>query len=108
MIIRILDPIKDIYLSQKICEFKFELPLSQTEEHNLRQRCKELPMSLHKQLKQILPDNLTVLKNLFIFSATNVLQPSKNLTKYSNVMEYLGISGNILAKAESQLQSINL
>ena len=86
---------------QKISEFKTELPSSQTEERNLRQRCKNLPISPYKQIKQILPDNLTLLKNVSIFSVTNVLQPVKDLTKYCRVMQCLGISGNILHKAES-------
>ena len=43
-----------------------------------------------------------------LFSANNVLQPIKDLPKYCKAMEYLAISGNILAKAEYQPQSINL
>ena len=38
----------------------------------------------------------------------NDLQPAKNLPKYCNVMEYLCISENILAKAKGQFQGINL
>ena len=64
-------------------------------------------MSHYKQLKQRLPDNLTKLKIVSLFPVNNVLLPIKNLPKYYKVMEYLGISGNILAKTESQLQSIN-
>ena len=53
---------------------------------------------------QRIRDNLTMLKNLSLFSVNNVLQPIMDLPEYCKVMEYLGISGNILAKAESQLQ----
>ena len=79
-----------------------------SESHYFRQQCQNYLISLYKQLKQSLSDNFAILKNVSIFSVNNVINPIKDLPKYSKVMEYLGISGNILCKAESQLQSINL
>ena len=95
-------------VESKISKLKSEPPVLQTEELEWRQRCQYLLISLYNHLKQRVPDNLIVLKNVSIFSVANVLQPVKDLTKYCNVIEHLGISGNIFAKAESQLQGINL
>ena len=65
-------------------------------------------MSLYKQLRQGHPDNLAILKSVSLFSVNSVLKSIKHLPKSSKVMQCFIISGNILAKAESQLQCINL
>ena len=74
----------------------------------MRYRCQSFLISLFKQLKHRLPENLILFKNVSLLSVSNILQPVKDLRKYCEVMEYLGIPKNIIASAESQLQNINL
>ena len=74
----------------------------------MRYRCQSFLISLFKQLKQRLPENLILFKNVSLFSVSNILQPVKNLRNYCEVREYLAIPKNIIASAESQLQNINL
>ena len=90
----------------KVADMKSKGLLSQIEESNMRHRCQSFLICLFKQLKQRLPENLTVLKNVSLFSVSNVLQPVKDLEKYCEVMEYLAIPKSIIGRAVSQLQSI--
>lgn len=92
----------------KINDLRTKHLLSQSEENMLRNRCRNFLLSLFKQLKQRLPENLTILKNVSLFSVTNILQPVKDITKYCEVIKYLGASDKVLTEAEYQLGKINL
>ncbi len=62
-------------VENKVNELKNESQITNSEEVGIRKRCQQFLVCLFKQLKQILPESLEILKNLSIFSVTNILHP---------------------------------
>ena len=95
-------------VKSKIEELRATRLLPNDEEVHLRKRCQKFCLVLFKQLKQRLPENIEILRNVSLFSVQNILQPVKDIPKYCQLMKHLGASDNSIAEAEIQLTKINL
>ena len=82
--------------------------LTNIEENDFRINVLIFLLALLRQLKQRLQENMKILKDLSYFSANYVLQSVKDASTICNVMKFLGINENTVAKADYQLQKINL
>lgn len=92
----------------KIQELKELKKLTNTDKTCIRETCCDFLLTLYKQLKQRLPDNIKVLQNVSCFSVNNMLQPVKDKPAICEVMKFLGASDHSLSQAEYQLSKINL
>jgi len=61
----------------KIRELAEKKRITSAEEKNVRHRCKNFLLSLYKQIKQRLPDNIYILEKINLFSVDNVLKHQK-------------------------------
>ena len=83
----------------KINDLKSKRLLFQTKEDEMRQHCQHFLPFIHKQLRHRRLNNFTVMRNVYLFSINNVLQPVDDLPTYCKVVEYLGVPRSILVKA---------
>ena len=91
----------------KVAEMKSYDTLTNIEENEIRIKCSNFLLSLLKQLKQRLPENIKILKDMSYFSVNYMLQPVKD-SAICNVMKFLGINEDTVPKADYQLLKINL
>lgn len=91
---------------RKVKDLKDIGKLTCEREKTLRSRCQRFLMEVLKQLKQRLPENISILKNSSLLSVENALRAVKN--SISSLMEYMGEQGNVIEAAEFQFRNINL
>ena len=91
----------------KVAEMKFQGTLANNEENDIRIRCSNFLLALLRQLKQRLPENIKILKSMSYFSVNYMLQPVKDASAICNVMKFLGVTEDTVAKADYQIQKIN-
>ena len=94
-------------IETKVAEMKFQGTLINTEENDIQIRCSNFLIALIKQLKQRLPENIKILKDMSYLSVNYMLQPVKNASAICDVMKFLGINEDTISKADYQLQEIN-
>ncbi|KMQ87143.1 zinc finger protein [Lasius niger] len=90
---------------KKVEQLRKDGKINVYDEQGIRERCKSFLLSLLKQLKQRLPENVVILKKISLLSVDNVLRAVKE--PIQPLLEYMGGSRDIDA-IESQLSKINL
>lgn len=75
---------------KKIEELRKNGKINVHDEQVIRERCKSFLLSLFKQLKQRLPENVMILKKISLLSVSNVLQAIKE--PIQPLLEYVGDS----------------
>ncbi len=91
---------------KKIAEMRIEKKITQDDENNLRSRSPHFLLCLFKQLKQRLPDNLNVLKNISLFSVENILKHVKE--PIIPILELMCMREEDISAAEYQYNTIHL
>ena len=75
---------------------------------NIRHHSQQSLLHLFKQMKQRLPENIDILRNVSVFSVKNVLQPVKQYNSLTKLIEFMGSSAESISAAEIQLRKIHL
>ena len=78
--------------------------ITNIEENDIRFQCSNFLLAFLRQLKQRLPENIKIFKDMSYFSVNYVymLQPIKDASTIRNVMKFLGINEDTVAKAHYQ------
>lgn len=90
----------------KVEELKKSNKISADQENQLRQRCKNFLIVIVKQLQQRLPDNITILEEIEVFSPQNVLKQLKD--SVIPICQHFGIENSVIEKIDLQWRTINL
>ena len=91
---------------KKIRDLSEDNRLSKQEEKAIRDRCQKFLLSLYKQLKQRLPDNIKIHEKISLLSVGNVLHPNKE--PIASLMEFLRTPEEIISAVENQYKTIHL
>lgn len=90
----------------KIRNLKEEQKISVEEEKNIRSRCKNFLLSLYKQIKQRLPDNIHIFEKINLFSVENVLKQQK--PSITPLLSEMDIDPLQIAQIEIEYNKIHL
>ena len=82
------EPYLGYQFETKVAEMKSQGTLINTEENDIRTRCSNFLIALIKQLKQRLPKNIKILKDMSYFSVNYMLQPVKDVSAICNIMKF--------------------
>ena len=97
-----------VYLGYETEKLLSDLPkhVSENLEGNLRERCSNFLLTLIKELRQKLPDNVRVLRTMSLFSVGNTLRVVKD--SIAPLLELLNVSAEDITKIELQWSNITL
>ncbi|RUM28816.1 MAG: hypothetical protein DSY42_07725 [Aquifex sp.] len=97
-----------VYLGYETEKLLSDLPkhVSANLEGNLRERCSKFLITLIKELRQRLPDNVRVLRTMSLFSVGNTLRVVKD--SIAPLLELLNVSAEDITKIELQWSNITL
>ena len=84
---------------KKIRDLSEDNKLSKQEKKAIRDRCQKFLLSLYKQLKQRLPDNIKTLQKISVLSFDKVLHPNKE--SIASLMEFLQIPKETISAVEN-------
>ena len=91
---------------KKIRDLSEDNKLSKQEKKVLRDRCQKFLLSLYKQSKKRLQDNIKILQKISVSSVDKVLHPNKE--PIASLMEFLRIPEETILAFENQYRTIHL
>lgn len=94
------------YMFEKtLKEIKEKNKFTTNDEAILRERCIKFIVTLIKQLKARLPNNIDILEKMSLLSVDQTL--NRNKEKLTKLLEYFKKSDNLISKIETQYENIN-